>query len=544
MKNQQLLISILFFHFCTSGLFSQINNVEILDHSDERTILTSLVYDNEDIIYVTQNDRRGASTTHVKLTNGNDKPVDLLNEELNFEHDSKVLHDSDGNLRIYLYNLTNPGFDDFSPNFIEIKEEVNGYVSTEIDNPIVPDRVVDVAIDSMDRIYTLTFERLQIFESNILQVEIFLRGDRLHNNKNGEVYLIDSSSDSIFQVNDLQVNFVNTTDIEIKEVKNIQDEIWAIDRDNNVYRTDMNFQDTFNEIILPFEITSLDQVSEVDDKVYILSTLDEGFELYQYQSGSTTLLISIEEDFASSDQLHMISDSTFLSAGQFEVEDISNQAFIRGHHITEESNPERVSIELENFDLFYIQDTIIGGGAPDEVFLYGFDYTLSNQGAETVNLTSVFTSDLVVDVSFIQSLFENQLNLEILPNEMITIDTTRLIAFDQPTPGTVTASVTGGDFKFNELFEPITVGITTSTKEIFSNSNILVYPNPFSNKVIVEMDSDQFIIVHNSSGQVVFQGPSDNLKNQNFSSIEDGLYFIYMPEEKQSIQVLKINGER
>ena len=63
-------------------------------------------------------------------------------------------------------------------------------------------------------------------------------------------------------------------------------------------------------------------------------------------------------------------------------------------------------------------------------------------------------------------------------------------------------------------------------------------------KLSIESIANQFIILHNSEGKVIFQGPSDKLKNQDFSHIDEGLYFIYMPEEKQSIQVLKANGER
>ena len=153
MNNQKLLSTLLLFHFFIACIFSQINNVEILDHSDDRTKLTSLVYNNGEILYITEHDRRGSSVTHVKLTNGFDSPIDLLEEELKFEHDSKVLYDSEGSLRIYLYSFTNAGFDNFSPNFVEIKEDNNEYTITEIENPIVPDNVIDIALDSMDRIY-------------------------------------------------------------------------------------------------------------------------------------------------------------------------------------------------------------------------------------------------------------------------------------------------------------------------------------------------------------------------------------------------------
>lgn len=536
----------LFLFTSLSILNSQVQNIEILDHSEHRTMLTSFKANKGDIIYVVENDRRGYASTQVKVTNGQDFPTNILAEPLIYRSDSKIFYDSQGNLRIYLIGLSNAGLDDFSADFVEIKESNNSYTSNRITNPfmISLEGVTSIALDSIDRIYTLTdYPRLQLFDGDSLINQIFptvTYHSVLHTNDIGEVYLLDSGLDSIFQVNDLQVQFVNTIDVDIKEIRSIQGQNWAIDVNNRLYVFNSKFQGVPTEIILPFSISSLNQISDVNGKIYVLKTSSVGFELYDHSSGSTTLITSISEDFSPSVSLDMISDSTFITSGQFEIDKISNQAFIRGHQINKQSNPARTNIELNEFDLFYQKDTVIQG-APNALWEYGINYNANNLGPNKVELISVFTSDLVEEFSLGYFLFEHHLNSEILSNEMIFIDTTRLIAYSHPT--FVTASITGSDYKFNELYEPIEVGVTTSINEIDIRESISAYPNPFSTSLCLSSHSSEYITLHNSIGEMIYSGQSSMLKELNFSELSNGIYYLSIPEKRQSIQLMKVKNE-
>ncbi len=524
--------------------FSQIVNAEILDHSDHRTILTSFGENNGDLVYVVENNRRGYSLTQVKVSQNGGQPVDVLSEELRFRSNSKWFYDSNDNVRIFLYGLTNSGFDDFSADFIEIKEENNIYTSRQIDNTFMNslEVIVDVALDSLDNVYTLTsYPRLQIFENETLQSEVNLNiGSQsiLHSSEIGEVYLIDSSLDSIFKVNDLNIEFVNTLTLDIKEVKNIGGSIWVLTNDDNLYQYASNFSGLPIEIPVSFNINSLDQVSESDAGIYFLESLTDGFRIHVYDSGVFTMIHERMEDYASSTKLHAVNDSVFVTAGQFEVQDIANHAFLRGYNLNQAFNPERRNVYIDDFELTYNKDTMISG-APDDLWLYDVNYAIRNMGDANTSYTSIYTSHLVPQFTSGHFLFDHQVFDLITPNDTRSIDTSRLIPFYHPSVATV--SVTGCDYKFNESFEPMQIDITTSTLDFDPTKNSKIYPNPFTSYLNIETESVQDFYLYNSGGVLVFKGQIDRFQREDFSELDPGNYFLRLSDTEEMFKIIKLD---
>ena len=522
-------------------LSSQVQNLELLDHTEHRTILTSLFYDSGDLIYTVINDQRGRGLTQVKVKSGQGFPQDLLTEDLRFSSDSKLFYDSNGGTRMYLFGLSDPGFDASSTDFVEVKKINGSYSASIIKNQffISPEVVRSIALDSLDRVYTLTgYPRLQVFVGDSLVNEVFpsQRSGYLHSNKKGEVFLLDSGLDTIYRVADnLQLDFVKKLKVDFREIKNIGDQIWVLENSQNIYAYTTDFSAEPTKLNLPFPISSLDQVSAHNGEVFLLNPKTTGFELFQYQSGNTTRITNIDEDFASSSRLHIVSDSLFLTTGQYEINDISNQAFIRGYNLNQEFRPIRTMVDLNRFDLFYLKDTVISG-APDNLWLYGVNYELENNSAFDSNLSSVYTSDLVPQLSISETLFDHQLNSIIPPTEIIEVDTSRLIAHYHPT--TAMAAVPGSNYRFNEAFGIIPIGITTSISEALS-SEFNVFPNPFTHNIDVQLESNTLLKLFNLNGELLFEGRPEKLRQKDFSHLLEGIYFLQIGNAHQSIKLVK-----
>jgi len=414
MKSLKSILTIKIYLLYIINLNAQITNTEILDHSEHRTILTSFLENKGDIIYVIENDRRGYTTTQVKLAQNNELPINILQEDLPFSTDSKWFYDSKNNLKIYLFALTDYVADNLFTDIIEITEENNVYTSKKINNTILTslEVVTSIALDSVDQVYTLTnFPRLQLFKNGILEHEVFPNisfNTSLHNNQFGEVFLLDSEIDSIFKVNNLEFEFVRTLNLNVKELKNINDEIWILSNENKLYTVESNFQNLPQEIDIPFPLTSLDQVGVRNSNIYILENINNGFRINLFSSGAFTNIKEYEEDFASSNKIHAISDSVFLTSGQFEIDNIANHAFIRRYNLNQEFITKRENVVMKNFELYYLSDTIING-APQGLWHYGINFTIENLGNTKSTINSIFTSDLTPNFTSGYHPYEHQL---------------------------------------------------------------------------------------------------------------------------------------
>ena len=446
-----------------------------------------------------------------------------------------------------MYGLANVGFDDFSADIIEIKEVNGNYEANRIINPfmISLEGVISVAIDSLDRLYTLTnYPRIQLFENSVLVNEIFKETSHssiLHNNEDGEVYLIDSGIDTIFKVNELEIEFVSTIDKEIKEVKSIGNMTWAITNDSKIFEFESDFEGTPTEIIFPFDLNSLNQVSSQDSNIYVLEPQSDGFKLYNYKSGNLELVSRITEDYSNSFRIHAVNDTTFLTSGQFEIEEIANHAFIRGLNINQSFEPIRRNVSISDFELYYQKDTIISG-APSDLWIYGVDFNLVNRGDETTELNSVYTSHLVPQFTLGHFLFEQHIDKPLLVNQEIDIDTSRIIAYYHPS--IATASVTGSDYKFNQSFSPIEIGITTSTNESPTSQVTRIFPNPFSSFLNIDTGSKQEVALYSSDGKLMMHTNTEQMKSQNLDWLNNGSYYVKLEKSDELIKVVKVNDER
>ncbi len=108
---------------------------------------------------------------------------------------------------------------------------------------------------------------------------------------------------------------------------------------------------------------------------------------------------------------------------------------------------------------------------------------------------------------------------------------------------TVTATHSAGDFVLTQGFHQDTY-IITAIKDLATDINISVYPNPTSNFVIIDFSAPQKlenfkIIVTDINGKILEQAETTAYKKQlDFSDYADGIY--YLSVEQKNNQLLKV----
>jgi len=522
----------------TSVVLSQFEDFELLDHSDYQAIISEITHHNNEIIYIVENEDRGRSTTDVMLVRDKfSSPESLLQSQLGYRSKSKSVYNSDGKLRLYLFDLVNVEIDDFSPDYVVVREDSSGnYISTTIHNPgpVFAGGIQSVAIDSAETVYAWTnYSNLQRYRNDVFMDDISLEGSEgiLHNNSDGTVYFLDSARDSIFIINDIALKSVSPLNINVKEVKVIDTQNWVLSRDNEIYIYNNDFTSLVTMLDVPIEIISLDQVSEIESQVYILESTIQGHKLYRYENETLDEIADVSEDFASSDHLVMVDDSIYITGGQYVIDEISNQGFIRNYEVGMEFDPIRYDINLDYFDLTYLRDTLISGAPFDDIFLYNVSYAYTNVSNLDISNTSIYTSDLLSSPYGFFTIYRETHSSTLQVDEVSLVDTTILIIVDHPSESTV--AIPGSDYKFNNANTPLPISITTLTKEIYGDDFISVFPNPFTNHINYETELNlSKVEAYNSSGQLVKTFALDGSGKLIIDRLESGFYTLIFSDDK------------
>ncbi|MBC8486931.1 MAG: T9SS type A sorting domain-containing protein [Bacteroidetes bacterium] len=104
----------------------------------------------------------------------------------------------------------------------------------------------------------------------------------------------------------------------------------------------------------------------------------------------------------------------------------------------------------------------------------------------------------------------------------------------------VNRCVSGGDYDGYIGFFGGACDSTTNIRENINNQIISIYPNPTTNKLFIEMQNRQDVIISifNSLGQIVYTAKieTDN-KTINISGLQKGLYFVEIKDLKGNIML-------
>ena len=77
-----------------------------------------------------------------------------------------------------------------------------------------------------------------------------------------------------------------------------------------------------------------------------------------------------------------------------------------------------------------------------------------------------------------------------------------------------------------------------SISETFDLENLLIYPNPFSDKINLHNENSKGLyILYNSSGQIIYSGK--NINEENFSSLPSGVYFMHVYDKNNTYKLVK-----
>ena len=488
-------------------VFSQlVPNQEYLDHSQHQTIISSYEVIDSSIVYVVENEERGQVNTQIKIVRPSGVVTSVLSEALPFESNSQIFKDSQGNTRVLVYDLVNAGFDSFSSDFVDVTVKEDGsFRSKWVSNDFIIslETIFSMTIDSADVVYALTsYPRLQIFEEDSLMDERMLSSishrESLFSNKNGQPYFI---SDTIYALNGLEMTAIQVLDEPAVEVKSIGNDNWIRHEGGGLSVYNSDFSNLLARPQLAFQLGSLALIDYHDDKIYLAEQSGDLtiHELLTFDS--TRIVFSITEDLALSTHLNVTSDSSFVTAGQYVIPDISTQGILREYGTETAFAPMRHNVSIDYFNLNYLGDTTIQGG-PTDLFKYGVNYELTNQSSQNSNCLDVFTSNLRPQLPG-HVIYQDKSRSVLQPSGSLIKDTIKILSYNHPEESY--AAIPGIDNKVN-LAQPIQINVTTSTEELISAAEISVYPNPFSEELnLANVSASSSALLYTLDGQLIRQ---------------------------------------
>ncbi|TVR83108.1 MAG: T9SS C-terminal target domain-containing protein [Saprospirales bacterium] len=512
------------------GLSAQLPTLEFLDHSEVETELLSVEIVGEEIVYAARNSRSGQ--TFVRVVGEDGRVFDLLEEPISFNGEAEMYMDSDGILWVLLYNLVSGTYSDFSTDVFVLSYDgqtasmrwIQG-IPAEFSLSLT----TTVALDSLNQLYSVADNRLyRVNLDGAEEIAAVSSDGQLLSNALGAVFYLDQSAETLYSVMEsslvekasLLVNFIGHKLFGVQNVMVFNNLI-------QVY--DIDFNSLVNEYISPVEIYSVDQVLVQEDGILILSS-DEGIlEIFWMDENlEAEIIFSTSEDLGQSKSLLYFSEDYLITAGEFQLSNISNQLFFRKFPRFGAFLPERANIFLFDFRVSLNKDTLIAGAPPLEI--YDAFYTLRSEDETDYELIHLYSSRYLPNVSnspIIQkehhSVFEvsNEVDLQ---SRLLTT-----IPFHYP----MIVGIPGADYRFNAY------ALATTSIELISNvvdmptiGKLELFPNPAAESIHLLTETiPNFVEVYDLTGNRVYFESEPTSQSVDISELPSGLYFIRLVEQ-------------
>jgi hypothetical protein len=96
-----------------------------------------------------------------------------------------------------------------------------------------------------------------------------------------------------------------------------------------------------------------------------------------------------------------------------------------------------------------------------------------------------------------------------------------------------------GAFNLHRCETPLTIPCgPLSVNRPMLDEKVVAYPNPFSSRLnIKNISDDDFLVLYNAIAKVIWKGT--DIKNEDFSALEKGVYFLSCPRKKSILKVVK-----
>lgn len=307
------------------------------------------------------------------------------------------------------------------------------------------------------------------------------------------------------------------------EVKTIQNENWVLHNDGKISIYNQDFSMIIKQLDLSINIESLNQISEYGSAVYFLETTDDGYRIYNLVQDELILVIEQSEDYASSSSLLFTSEDTYITSGQYQVEDISDHAFFRKYEIGKAFSPVRTDIKLNYFDVEYLHDTLIVD-APWDHYFYKINYAFQNNSTDLTNNVNLYAREIYNGVP-VDFLYQNLYSDDIIPNELVNVEDTKIVSFRNSE--NIKVAIPGGAYKFNSDISFLVATLISSLSELENESLLKLGPNPFSTKLsVISDESIKRVEIYSRSGQLVHSVKGTSFTNINLEHLATGNYYL------------------
>ena len=370
---------------------------------------------------------------------------------------------------------------------------------------------------------------LKIYEFNIKQVG-FINENRFFIRASQNLYLADREGnimDSVeFDDECLNSKVHNDTVYQL-----FSDKLIALDSDLNILDTIYITQDI-----------SLKSIKSFHDNLWLMGLKDQEIKMIKIENNTASEPLTFDLYIESPDFL--ISASRFIFTGTSQ----SGQMAVYSYDI-EEEEPESciwANIEIVDFNISNIEHEYIDNDPYDPIaiaFEYDTEITIYNNSDDIIESFAVFTYLMKVGVEGFKPFFyEKYTDCIINPYEEITINLPRMKKEDPPSDNNefcfeilAPNSKIEPDISKNTLCKTFDV---VGTGDFYHINSIIVYPNPTSNHLYVNLGKEGFSIttLKDINGRKIYEKTSNHSEIiLNISTLKSGVYILTIIANNEQI---------
>lgn len=527
---KSILLSLTLLFALSSGALAQLPVLEFLDHSEVETQLLGVEIVGDEIIYAAKNPRAGK--TFVRVVGSDGKVSDLLDEPISFNSEAVFHMDSDGILWILLYNLVTGTLSNFSTDVVVLTydgQSANILQLEGIRAEFSLSTTTSVALDSLNQIYALSEGSLyRVQQNSAEEITTIPSSGRLISNPNGAIFFIDKTNEILYSVDESGLTEVISLSAGFVGHRVFGDVNVLVYR-NHIEVYDRDFFLLLTESQSPVEISSMGQLHLQDDGFFILNSEQDGtLEVFWIDENLVVEpIFSITEDLGQSQSLLYFTEDYLITAGEFELSDVSNQLFFRKFPRSGIFQPERVQISLSDFRVSFNRDTTIAGAPP--LYIYDASYVLRSEDGGDYELIPLYSSPYLPSVSNSPVIHIRHHNIFEASSE-VTMETELLTSLPFPYP--MIAGIPGADYKFNaSAMATVPIDVISDVANIVESKNIEVFPNPTSGTIHLKTDAlPDLIEIYDLSGRKLYLDASPTSHSVYVGELTSGLYLIRVLE--------------
>ena len=535
--NNPALILFLFFSFALNISAQVPDNFEFLNHRRINTETTDLTSFNDKLI--------AAGTFGVDLIEF-DNRISFTggNKSGNY----KLIGENDTTIHYVSWVYFGSDFIDNSLGTLTIvQDSLNfnnylGFVNDNID-------VEDITYDSIGGWWCIVKRGTELVNINNLEVQDeveiqSLAPQQIFTSCNYDIFIMDIDGVKYFDGSDLSEAYDHLPRTErMLQYNGFNYLLYS----NKLYQYDCDLQTQLHEWTLPFEVSSFNQVTFLEDKKLALNLFANENYTVRIIDANSDLVSQYDGQLVPEESItgiHITSDSSHIVYGNHQFE-LTSQPFYRNVLTTREQVYPTVDVTLSEFKILYEKSELeldVFGDSIIQTYKFDLDVLVDNLDQETIYALNIYSSEYyATDFYFVpirRFFFNLQNDIASFQELVFSTQNNKTILDDIIN---MKMELTGANYKFLKNGPVVlTPDLLTKNYNIDFFEGITIYPNPTTHFINVNNEEIISWKVLDAKGSLVLSMHEGTTSNKvDVSSLMTGEYFLLALTGNDEMKVAK-----